>query len=279
MDKLFRHRSVGVTRGNKRGSAYIMVVFVSFPILLAALTAFAVSINSRNISARHTDFFGMYDLATAAVVSSIIIFEDAYLAYRQAAHRSALLHFRLVIDECYEESTKIFLGYNSNYGENDNNNGELDVNNGENDNNSGENVNNNGENDNNDGKTDGGYEESIVLQVDYINRFRYYLLPMIWAHFEVHFGQSGNELTRHFEINLGTDHVFNGTIRITRKVDGIHFRSEVIKVSDNIRPMRETVLGIIRWPPPAARQVYFCEENQIKNLDYFTPWVVELKKL
>ena len=225
----------------KRGSAYIMVVFVSFPILLAALTALAVSINSRNISARHSDFFGMYDLASAAVVSSILTFEYAYVANRQAAHRNALLYFGKITD-----------GIN-----NDDNDSAYD--------NAGDNY-------------DNGEEEGVYLPAEYVNRFRHYLLPLIWTHFEVYFGQSGNILTRHFEINLGTDHVFYGTIRIRRGTDRIDIRSEVIKVSDNIVPMRVRVRGIVEWPDPAERKIYFCEANLIKNLDFFTPWVVELKK-
>ena len=207
----------------KRGSAYIMVVFASFPILLAALTALAVSINSRNISARHSDYFGMYELASAASVFMMLIFEEAYIANRQAAHRKALIHFEEMLD-----------GY---------------------------------------------YGERVNLPADYVNQFRHHLLPIIWAHFERSFNQQGNVLTRQFSINLGTEHVFYGTMRITRASDRIYFWSSVTKNSGNIPIMRETVQGSIRWPAPAARWVYLCETNAIKNLDFFTPWVVELKKL
>ena len=242
---------------HKRGSAYIMVVFVSFPILLAALMALAVSINSRNISARHSDFFGMYELASAAVVSSILTFEEAYMAYRQAAHRDALLHFGLVFDDYHVEYDENFRGLYENYGENDDVCEDIADNN----------------------------EEDEFLPAEYVNRFRHYLVPMIWTHLKRSNVQSGNDLTRQFEIILGTDHVFYGTIRIIREVDrntrevvGIYFRSTVTKRSDNISPMRASVRGIIRWPAPVERKLYFCEINQIKNLDYFTPWVVELKK-
>ena len=206
----------------KRGSAYIMVVFVSFPILLVALTAFAISLNSRNISLRHSDFFGMYELASAASILEILTFWEQYLANRDAAHEKALIHFGKSAPEYYGDS--------------------------------------------------------VTLPADYINRLRYYLQPMIWRHFEESFGQQGNVLTRQFEIILGTDHVFYGTMRITQESERIVFLATVIKRSDNIIPMRETVRGIIRWPYPVERKVYLCETNVLKNLDYFTPWVVELKK-
>ena len=208
---------------HKSGRAYIMVVFVSFPILLAALTALAVSINSRNISARHSDFFGMYELASAANILAMLDFEAAYLANRAAAHERALLRFVELLPDYYYEG--------------------------------------------------------VTLPADYVNQVRYYLLPMIWRDLEVSFGQQGNKLTRQFEIKLGTDHVFYGTIQLTRKSDRIEFRSEVTKKSDNIIPMREIVRGFVEWPDSAERRVNLYETFQIKNLDFFTPWVVELKKL
>ena len=207
----------------KKGSAYIMVVFASFPIMLVALAALVVSVNSRNISARHTDFFGMYELASAANIFAILIFEEAYLANRAAAHEATLLHFE-----------------------------ELPF---------------------------GDYEERVICLVDYANQYRSFLLAVMWEHLEESFGQQGNTLMRNFEINLGTEHVFYGTIRITRQNDRIIFRSEVAKDSANIVLMRSTVQGIVEWPAPTAAIVYLNEIFQIKNLDYFTPWVVELKKL
>ena len=210
---------------NKRssGSAYIMVVFVSIPILLAALTALTVSINSRNISARHTDFFGMYELASAANIIAKLVFEEAYMANRMAAHSMALARFEEI------------LPYN--------------------------------------------YDDGVTLPEDYVKHLRNYLLPMIWNHLEASFGQQGNSLTRQFQINLGTDHVFYGTIRINLEGDRIVFLATVNKLSDNIAPKREEVRGIIEWPAPAERKVCLSETFQLKNLDYFTPWVVELKKL
>ena len=206
----------------KRGSAYIMVVFVSFPIFLVVLLAFAVSINSRNISARHTNVFGMYELASAANVYAILMFEQAYLTYRNAAHSRALLQFVEI-------------------------NGEDNVN-------------------------------GVTLPAEYLNRFKFYMLPMIWTNFEPHFTVSGNERTRQFEINLGTEHVFYGTMRITQESNQIHFWTTVTKRSDNVIPLSETVRGIVGWPDAAERRIYFCEQSQIKNLDYFTPWVVEFMR-
>ena len=198
-----------------------MVVFVSFPILLAALTAFAVSINSRNIMARHPDFFGMYELAGAATVSAILAFEEAYLASRHTAHKNALFHFGLSDD---------YLG--------------------------------------------GGY----FYLADYVNRFEHYIRLAIWQRLQGNFTLRGNDLTRTFNISLGTDHVFNGTIRITTRDSRVYVRTQVIKASDNIMPMRSTVRGVIYWPTPADTRVYFCDISIIKNLDFFTPRVVELKK-
>ena len=207
----------------KRGSAYIMVVFVSFPLLLAALTAFAVSINSRNISARHSDFFGMYELASAANTFAILVFEEAYLANREGAHRKTILHFEELL---YDD-----------------------------------------------------YEECEICLADYHFQYRSFLLAMIWTHLEDNFDPQGNVLTREFEIILGKDHAFCGTISITQVNGEIRFTSEVTMESHNIVPMRAQVRGVVRWPAPAAREVRFSETYQIKNLDYFTPWVVELKKL
>ena len=205
----------------KRGSAYIMVVFVSFPIILAALTALAVSVNSRNITARHSDFFGMYELAVAANLNAMSIFEDAYFAKRITAHRNAL--YPIVAHET------------------------------------------------NDGK-------SITLPEDYVNRFRYYLLPLIKTHLEGRFNRSGNIFTQNFTIKLGTEHVFYGRIQIRFESNGIYFRSEVTKQSDNIVIMRERTRGIVWWSNPTQQTVYLCETNQIKKLDFFTPRVVELMK-
>ena len=207
----------------KKGSAYIMVVFVSFPIILAALTALAVSINSRNISARHSDFFGMYELASAANIFAILAFEEAFMANRDAAHRAVVLHFEELLEDYYEDG--------------------------------------------------------VICLADYSFRFRSYLNPIIWRYLEGYIGQSGNVIARQFEIKLGTNHVFYSTMRITRAGDRIYFWSAVTKRSDNIVPMRAVVQGIVRWPAaPAARDVYLSAISQIKNLDYFTPWVVELMK-
>ena len=207
----------------KQGNAYIMVMFAAFPILLAALTVFAVSINSRNISARHTVFFGTYELASAANIFVMLDFQEAYFLYRDAAHRKALIYFEELLE-------------NSN-------------------------------------------EKSETLPASYVDRFRYYLLPMIWRHLESSFAQQGNVLTRQFEINLGTNHTFCGTMRVERASNRIYFRASVTKKSENIVPVITTVQGVIRWPAPVERKVEFCCNLQIKNLDYFTPWVVELKRL
>ena len=231
---------------HRSGRAYIMVVFVSFPILLAALTALAVSVNSRNISVRQTDFFGMYELASAATVFAIHIFEEAYLVNRRAAHVNALLHFVTVSDENN-------LGLVGNFGEIYYNSGGYDVND----------------------------TKNVYLPADYIYRFKYYLLPGIREHLVNHFifSRSGNNFTRSFTINLDTDHVFNGTMRITLESGRIIFLSQVTKASDNIIQMRLEVRGIAYWPDPVERNVCLCETNIIKNLDFFTPRVVELKKL
>ena len=205
-----------------KGSAYIMVVFVSIPILLAAFTALAVSINSRNISARHSDFFGIYELANAANVFAMLVFEEAYLANRAEAHEMALARFEEILPYYYGDG--------------------------------------------------------VILPAEYVNHVRNYLLPMIWAHLEEASQQQGNSLMRQFEINLGTEHTFYGTMRINLEGDRIVFLTTVTKDSGNIAPKREEVRGIIEWPAPTARKVYFSETFQIKNLDYFTPWVVELKK-
>ena len=208
---------------HKKGNAYIMVVFVSFPILLAALTALAVSINSRNISARHSDVFGMYELASAASLFAILAFEDAYLANREAAHDMALLRFEEVFDKYYGVGA--------------------------------------------------------INLATFFNHYRSYLLDRIWTDLQESFGQSGNVLTRQFEINLGTDHGFYGTMRITRVGVRIYFWASATKQSDNIRPLNERVEGYVMWTVPESRDINIDEVSQIKNLDYFTPWVVELKKI
>ena len=206
----------------KKGSAYIMVVFVSFPILLAALAALAVSINSRNISARHSDFFGMYEFASAANMFAMVALEEAYMAYREAAHSMALLQFE-----------EMHYDY---------------------------------------------YEEGVIHLAEYAWHFRNYLIPMIWTHLEGLYGKGENVINWQFEIILGTDHVFYGTMRITRESDRIYFWSQVTKESDNIVPIRDTVQGIVGWPTPAEKEFPLYAAYQIKNLDYFTPWVVELMK-
>ena len=205
-----------------QGRAYIMVVIVSLPIMFSALTALTISVNSRNLSARHSDFFGMYELASAANIYAILVMEEAYLANREAAHISTLLHF--------EELTH------------DN------------------------------------YHESVICLVDYAYQFRSRLLLMIWSYFEDYYGRSGTAITRQFEIKLGTDHVFYGTMTITQAYGGIKFLSVVTQESDNILPIRARVRGIVRWPTPQVREVYLEHVYQIKNLDYFTPWVVELMR-
>ena len=205
----------------KRGNAYIMVMFAMFPILLAALTAFIVSSNSRNISVRHSDFFGTYELASAANIFVMLDFQEAYYTYRDDAHRKALIHFV----ELLENSNK----------------------------------------------------KSVTLPPDYVNKFRYYLLQMIWKRLELSFGGQGNILTRSFKINLGIKHNFCGTMRIERASDRIYFRASVDALG--IPFSNATVQGVIRWPAPVYREVEFCDNFQIKNLDFFTPWVVELKKL
>ena len=206
----------------KRGSAYIMVLFAAIPILLAAFTALAVSVNSRNISARHTVFFGVYELASAANIFVMLDFQNAYLANREAAHKRALTHFE-----------DIFVDDN---------------------------------------------EKSVNLPAGYVDVFRHYLQPMIWEHLELSFGMQGNVLTRQIVLNLGADHAFYGTMRVERASERIIFRAVVNLESDNIAPYRATVQGIIRWPDAAPRTVGLCGDFQIKNLDYFTPWVVELMR-
>ena len=207
----------------KQGRAYIMVVIVSFPIMFSALTALTISANSRNMSARHSDLFGMYELASAANIYAILVMEDAYLANREAAHISTILHFE-----------------------------ELPHNN---------------------------YREGVICLTDYAYQFRSRLLSMIWSYLEDYYDRSGTAITRQFVIKLGTDHVFYGTMTITQADGELRFLSEVTKESDNILPIRARVRGIVRWPIPQAREVYLEDVYQIKNLDYFTPWVVEFMKI
>ena len=239
-------RAANLLAQTSRGSAYIMVVFVSVPIFFAALVALAVSINSRSISARHTELFGAYELASAANIFAMLVFEEAYLANRDEAHKMALPQFiEIPKDAC--EAEDACESYDTYEGD--------DIYEGDN--------------------AYEVHEASVILPADYVNYFRGFLLPMIWGHLEESFGQRGNVLTRQFEIKLCTDAVFYGTMSITKASGQISFLTTVYKGSDN-PPLRAIARGIIEWPRPVGRRVELSETFQIKNLDYFTPWVVEL---
>ena len=218
----------------RRGSAYIMVVFVSLPIFFAAFMALTISINSRSISARHSELFGAYELASAANIFVMQLFEEAYLANRNEAHKMALPLFIEIPEDDHDTDEA----------------DEAD-------------------------KAPEAPETHVVLSAAYVNNFRDFLLPMIWGHLEESFGQRGNALARQFEIKLCTDTVFYGTMRITKESEQITFLTTVYKGSGS-PPLRAIVRGIIEWPRPVARRVELSETFQIKNLDYFTPWVVEL---
>ena len=78
---------------NNRGSAYIIVVLASVPIFLVIFIAFTVSLNSRSISMLRAQTYGLYELASAANIIAMSLFEGAYIYNRNSVHAETIIYF------------------------------------------------------------------------------------------------------------------------------------------------------------------------------------------
>ena len=199
------------------GSAYLMVIFVSIPILLILFVALATSANSRNSTAHHGTAFGLYELAHSANVLAIAAFEDAYKELRLEAHLSVL--------QTYFDFMQMPV------------------------------------------------PQSLSLPASYMCTFRRQLTPLIKTKLQEHFILQGSSLQRPIELQVGQIS-FSGVSTIVFLENGATFTTTVSKSPSGRSSV--SVRGRLVWPEEAEKKIYLGENFEIKNLDYFTPWVVEL---
>ena len=202
---------------HSKGSAYVMVVFVSIPLLLVLLTAFLVSINSRNSAARHEISFTLYELASSKNALSILAFEDAYRFTRLEAHEKAVMR--------HVNFAQVPI------------------------------------------------DGSFTLPSVYPTTFRNYATPLIQTRLLDNFTWHGGALRHQFHIRVGETE-FTGTSIIAFSGNRVTFVTDIERALPVSR--RVSIQARVEWPEDAEKKVYFLENFQIKNLDYFTPRVVEL---
>ena len=199
-----------------RGSAYIMAVFVSLPILLILFALLAASANSRN-SLRHGSAAMLHEIASSANVLAIAAFEEAYKYVRHAAHMGVLSQ--------YFDFTQMPI------------------------------------------------PNKLALPVSYTSTFREQITPLIQTRLKEHFVLQGAILRHPFNLQVG-ETGYSGVTTISFLDDRVYFET-VVKHNP---PSRSTavVRGRLVWQEGPVLEILLDENFCFKNLDYFTPWVVEL---
>ena len=204
-------RARNMTKKN-RGSAYVMVVFISIPIFMGLLAAYAMSRTRIDLIPSYQAASGLYEVANSATIYAMLALEAAYLATREKAHEKSFADLGLQALE-------------------------------------------NG---------------SVTLPATYSKAFITNATALIQEELEKSHGQKGAVFSRSFKLTVDGE-VFEGMSHISVKNEAFYFTTDVTcPGASGVR-----VTGIITWPTQLPNNADF-QSFSIKNLDDFSPWVLEL---
>ena len=71
----------------RKGNAYIMVMVATMAVLMLVVTALLITANSRQITGRYPDFFGLYDLAIGGNEYGIFLLNEGTWATNELPSR------------------------------------------------------------------------------------------------------------------------------------------------------------------------------------------------